>query len=88
MPELDASTLVLGTIFGAVGLGYFVYGKRQGEADHRARVLRCRFDGVTLRLVEAGPELAVKGGRGLGEPSLARFGGHSVHASAPWLAYR
>jgi 4-hydroxybenzoate polyprenyltransferase len=31
VPELDASTLVLGTIFGAVGLGYFVYGKRQGS---------------------------------------------------------
>ncbi len=52
-----------------------VYGKRKGEADYRSRILRCRFDGTTLSLVEAGNELSVKGGRGLGEPSLARFGG-------------
>ena len=52
-----------------------VYGRLKGDPDHRARVLRCRFDGTTLRHVESGGELAVKGGRGLGEPSLARFGG-------------
>jgi hypothetical protein len=52
-----------------------VYGKLKGEPDYRARVLRCRFDGTTLRYVAAGDELAVKGGRGLVEPSLARFGG-------------
>ena len=40
-----------------------------------ASVLRCRFDGVTLRLVEQGNELSVPTGRGFGEPSLARFQG-------------
>jgi hypothetical protein len=29
---MDATTLLLSTIFGAVGLGYFIYGKRQGHA--------------------------------------------------------
>lgn len=52
-----------------------VYGKRKGEADNRSRVLRCGFDGTTLTVIEQGAEIAVKGGRGLVEPSLARFGG-------------
>lgn len=30
MPGFDASTLLLGALFGALGLGYVVYGKRQG----------------------------------------------------------
>jgi hypothetical protein len=52
-----------------------VYGKPQGEADYRSRVLRCRFDGLTLSVLESGDELTVKGARGFVEPSLAWFGG-------------
>jgi len=37
-------------------------------------VLRCSFDGETLRCLEYGPSLTVPVPRGLGEPSLARFG--------------
>ena len=29
MPDLDASTLMLGLLFGSLGLGFFIYGKRQ-----------------------------------------------------------
>ncbi|WP_414663407.1 exo-alpha-sialidase [Horticoccus sp. 23ND18S-11] len=52
-----------------------VYGKKQTDVDYSSRVLRCRFDGTTLSLVEAGNELTVKGARGFVEPSLATFGG-------------
>lgn len=52
-----------------------VYGKRKGDADYHAQVLRCRFDGTTLSYAAAGRELAIQGGRGFVEPSLARFGG-------------
>jgi hypothetical protein len=42
-------------------------------------VLRCRFDGKTLRVVEVGNDIAVPSGhaavRGMGEPALARLGG-------------
>ena len=37
-------------------------------------VLRCRFDGTTLRYVEHGNGLTYPTGRGYGEPSLAKFG--------------
>ena len=40
-----------------------------------ATVVRCSFDGQTLRYLENGSELTVPTGRGLGEPSLAEFGG-------------
>ena len=52
-----------------------VYGKLKGNPDHYTRVLRCRFDGATLTAHEYGNPLTIKGGRGFGEPSLARFGG-------------
>jgi hypothetical protein len=38
-------------------------------------VVRCRFDGETLSYVEHGDALTVDVPRGLGEPSLAQFGG-------------
>ena len=38
-------------------------------------VLRCSFDGTTLRYVSHGDELRVDWARGLGEPSLTQFGG-------------
>ncbi len=50
-----------------------VYFKEKTAKDDRVTVLRCTFDGTTLSFVEQGNELAVTGGRGLGEPSLARF---------------
>lgn len=52
-----------------------VYGRKQTDADYSSRVLRCRFDGTTLSVVESGNELTVKGARGFVEPSLAHFGG-------------
>ena len=52
-----------------------VYGKLKGNPDHYTRVLRCRFDGATLTAHEYGNPLTIKGARGFGEPSLARFGG-------------
>lgn len=51
------------------------YFKAKGETDYRSSVARCSFDGATLELREIGDEVAVKGGRGLYEPSLARLGG-------------
>jgi hypothetical protein len=42
---------------------------------YHASVVRCRFDGETLRYVGHGSELTVNAGRGLYESSLARAGG-------------
>jgi hypothetical protein len=43
--------------------------------DYKVTVLRCSFDGQTLACLETGEELALDGGRGLCEPSLAAFQG-------------
>jgi len=51
------------------------YGRMGTDPDYRTMVLRCTFDGTTLRTTEVGSELTIKGGRGFGEPSLAHFGG-------------
>ena len=51
------------------------YFKGPKESDFRVAVARCTFDGHTLAVREIGGELAVKGGRGLSEPSLATAGG-------------
>ena len=51
-----------------------VYGALKGNPDYYALVLRCRFDGAKLSVLEYGTPLYLKGGRGFGEPSLARFG--------------
>ncbi len=45
------------------------------KVDYSVTVARCTFDGETLRYVENGTEMTVSGGRGLCEPSLARFKG-------------
>jgi hypothetical protein len=52
-----------------------IYHKAKEEKFSKVSVLRCRFDGKQLRVVEIGNELAVHEKRGVGEPSLARFGG-------------
>ncbi len=43
------------------------------EPRYTTAVLRCRFDGQSLTLVEPGSEHTVEIGRGLYEPSLTRF---------------
>lgn len=51
-----------------------IYFKRREQADYRTTVVRCRFNGNKLTYREHGSEHTVVGGRGLYEPSLARFG--------------
>ncbi|MDO8543115.1 MAG: hypothetical protein Q7S40_21995 [Opitutaceae bacterium] len=51
------------------------YFKARGASDYRVAVARCAFDGSTLSVRTVGPELALAGGRGLYEPSLAHVGG-------------
>lgn len=50
-----------------------IYFKKKEDKDSRVTVLRCTFDGTTLKFVEQGNELSIAGGRGFGEPSLALF---------------
>jgi hypothetical protein len=52
-----------------------VYFCSPGSRIWRARVLRCRFDGTSLAVVEAGNTMSVESHRGLAEPSLAVFRG-------------
>lgn len=49
----------------------------KGKEDkwYSVTVLRCAFDGTTLRRIEQGNELALASGRGLYEPSLTRLKG-------------
>ena len=42
-------------------------------AESSVTVLECSFDGTTLSYLRNGDEMTVKGGRGLGEPSLILF---------------
>jgi hypothetical protein len=51
-----------------------VYLKGRGEREYRTAVMRCTFDGRELTFREIGREIAVPGGRGVYEPSLARVG--------------
>jgi hypothetical protein len=51
-----------------------IYFKRPEDKVSSTTVVRCRFDGQTLRYVEHGDELSVEVPRGFGEPSLAKFG--------------
>ena len=44
MPDLSASSLLLGVLFGSIGLGFFVYGRKQ----HTIVPLFC---GVALMVV-------------------------------------
>jgi len=50
-----------------------IYSKPITNKVYFSTVVRCRFDGKTLRYVEHGSELSVNVDRGLYEPSLARF---------------
>ncbi|MHB8863932.1 MAG: sialidase family protein [Pirellulaceae bacterium] len=43
--------------------------------DYQATVLHCRFDGLEMEYLRHGDELAIAGGRGFAEPSLAVFQG-------------
>ncbi len=52
-----------------------IYFKAEHDKFYRVTVLRCRFDGTTLRFVEQGSEIALESGRGVYEPSLTRYGG-------------
>ncbi len=52
-----------------------IYAKEIPAKGCFATVVRCRFDGTTLRYVEHGTELFTDIDRGFVEPSLTRFGG-------------
>jgi hypothetical protein len=52
-----------------------IYFKAKGDKYYRVTVLRCSFDGSTLRYIEQGNDLALEIGRGLCEPSLTRCAG-------------
>lgn len=52
-----------------------IYFRAKGEKYTRVTVLRCSFDGSTLRYVGQGNELVMETGRGLAEPSLVRCAG-------------
>jgi lysophospholipase L1-like esterase len=51
-----------------------VYFKGKEDPYYRVTVVRCSFDGTTLKYLEHGNELELSSGRGLFEPSLTRFG--------------
>ena len=50
------------------------YFKSRGEADFRTAVMRLGVDGPRVTVRAIGPAVALRGGRGLYEPSLARMG--------------
>lgn len=52
-----------------------VYFKSPETERYSVTVLRCAFDGKELRFLDQGNEVTVTAGRGLYEPSLARWGG-------------
>ncbi len=52
-----------------------IYFKGREDAAYSTTVLRCAFDGETLRYLGHGDELSVPVKRGLYEPSLIRWGG-------------
>lgn len=52
-----------------------IYFKGPTGSDYQSAVLHCTFDGQEMKYVKHGDELALQGGRGLCEPSLAFFGG-------------
>lgn len=52
-----------------------IYFKEIGKTQYATTVLRCEFDGQTLRYREHGSELTLPVKRGLYEPSLAEFNG-------------
>jgi len=58
---------------GNVLVPIYFSGPELGESS--VTVLECSFDGETLTYLRHGEEMTIKGGRGLGEPSLALFKG-------------
>jgi hypothetical protein len=52
-----------------------IYFKGRAGSDYQSTVLHCAFDGQEMKYLKHGDELAIKGGRGLCEPSLASFQG-------------
>lgn len=52
-----------------------VYNRNSDEKFTRITVLRCSFDGTTLKTLDVGNSLKLETKRGLAEPSLARFKG-------------
>lgn len=52
-----------------------IYFKEIGKTQYSTTVVRCEFDGQTLRYREHGDELTLPVKRGLYEPSLVEFGG-------------
>jgi len=52
-----------------------IYFMARGDKYYRVTVLRCTFDGSTLRFIEQGNDLALESGRGVYEPSLIHCAG-------------
>ncbi|QDT62634.1 hypothetical protein SV7mr_51840 [Stieleria bergensis] len=52
-----------------------IYFKEMGKAQYATTVMRCTFDGQTMRYREHGDELTIPVKRGLYEPSIAEHGG-------------
>jgi lysophospholipase L1-like esterase len=52
-----------------------VYFKGKGDKYYSVTVLRCSFDGKTLKYLGQGNDLKLESGRGVYEPSLTRFQG-------------
>lgn len=52
-----------------------IYFKAQGDKYYRVTVLRCGFDGRTLRCLGQGNDLSLESGRGIYEPSLVQCAG-------------
>lgn len=70
--DLENGDILLPTYFLGEGEGE---AESRGEAKYRVAVMRCRFDGTTLTVLEKGNVMTLKSGRGLYEPSITRFGG-------------
>ncbi|SKA96164.1 Lysophospholipase L1 [Prosthecobacter debontii] len=52
-----------------------IYFKGDGDKYYNVTVLRCAFDGKTLKYIEQGNDLKLESGRGVYEPSLTRYQG-------------
>jgi lysophospholipase L1-like esterase len=52
-----------------------IYFKAEKDKFYRVTVLRCSFDGTTLKFIEQGNDITLESGRGVYEPSLTRCGG-------------
>ena len=52
-----------------------IYFKAKADKYYRVTVLRCSFDGKTLKYIEQGNALILESGRGVYEPSLTRCAG-------------